>query len=326
MPDRSSASGLSGVRGAPPDSQAGGLLPPLFLATVAFVGAVATALIALLGPLVLGVIRYPTSASGLWQTEGLDLVNLVLVTPLLVAGGVLHARGKPAGRFLLVLPALALIYNGLGYGVGQEWGNPSYTGNSYQFAPLFLALIVAGLFLLVGGLSLFRASDAPTLEPRAVRRFAAVFVPFLLVFAALWVIQVVQVMETGGLPDGSYAQSPTSFWLVRYLDLGVTIPLGLLTVYLLLTGAGRAYGLTVAFAGYFVTLGTSVAAMGGVMAFHHDASVAGGNAIQLVVFGVLAVLSWWVLLFLLQPKFHLRSLLSARKRRGMGVSEHAPAR
>ena len=279
-----------------------GLIPPVVLSGTALLAAGALACIALLGPLFLGSIRYPTSQSAIWQAEALDLVDLALMVPLLLAGAALHLWGRPSAKYFLALPAMNLFYVGLGYGVGEEWGNPAYTGNSYQFAPLFLLLLPAALVLTLGSLSLFQDRDAPRLERRSLVRFAAVLIPFLLVFAFLWIRQVVEVMATGTLSDGTYSASPTGFWLVRFLDLGVTIPLGILTPLLLLRRPERAYPLAILFAGYLVTLGTTVVVMGAILALHGDPSVTGGNAVQLVIFPILAALSYWILYFLVRPK------------------------
>ena len=278
------------------------LLPRPFVAAVALVAALALTAIALLGPAFLGRIQYPTSKSAIWQGEALDLVNLGLMVPLLLAGALLLVARRPGAKYLLVLPALNLGYAGLGYGVGMEWGNPAYSGNSYQYAPLFLLLIPASLLLTIGCLSMFRDSDAPVLPRRSILRFAAVMVPFLLVFAVLWLRQVGEVVITGTLGDGTYGPAPTGFWLVRFLDLGVTIPLGLLTPYLLLRRPRQAYPLALLIAGYMVTLGTTVVVMAGILWAHQDPSVTGSNAVQLVIFPVLAAFSYWVLYFLLRTK------------------------
>lgn len=283
--------------------QSSGFLPPLVLTGTAVVAVVALLAITLLGPLGIGTLRYPTSQSAIWQVQATDLVNAVLIAPILLAGALLHLVRRSAAKYLLVLPAMDLFYTGLTYGVGEEWNSSVYSGNSYAFAPLFLVLIVASVLLTIGGLSLFHAEDAPELSRRAVRRLAAVLLPFLALFAFLWLSQIVQVITTGNTSDGSYGATPTSFWIVRYLDLGVTIPLGILLPYLLWTHARGAYPLAILFAGYFVTLGTTVVAMGAILAYHHDPSVQGANAVQLVLFPVLCGIAWWILYVLLRPKF-----------------------
>ena len=46
---------------------------------------------------------------------------------------------------------------------------------------------------------------------------------FFLLFAVMWISQIQQVTSTGDLPDGSYKEAPTVFWVIRYLDLGISI-------------------------------------------------------------------------------------------------------
>ena len=43
-----------------------------------------------------------------------------------------------------------LLLLALEAGVGQEWGNPAYTGNVERYAWLFIIEIVVALILLVG--------------------------------------------------------------------------------------------------------------------------------------------------------------------------------
>ena len=81
--------GAGGVR-----EESVGLLPSALVSGAALVGAFALVTISVLEPRFLGVIRYPTSQSGIWQTEALDLANLVLVAPVLLAGACLSAYGS----------------------------------------------------------------------------------------------------------------------------------------------------------------------------------------------------------------------------------------
>jgi hypothetical protein len=61
-----------------------------------------------LGPLVLDVIHFRTTASGLNQIRGGDLAALVVVVPVRMAVGWLAWQGHPAAPVLALAPAIPL--------------------------------------------------------------------------------------------------------------------------------------------------------------------------------------------------------------------------
>lgn len=275
------------------------LLPRWLVGGTALLCGLTMAALALLGPLVLGSIEYRTSTSGVWQIEGGDLVNLLLIVPILMVGGAMHLMGRPGSRYLLILPPVTLMYTGLSLGMGQEWSNPAYDGNVEQYAWMFIVLMVGGLVLLIGSMSMFTAGDAPSFNPRSIRAYVAVMSILLFLFAVMWVSEVVEVMTTGGTSTDAYEATPTLWWIVRYLDLGFTIPLGFVGLFLLLRDPGRSYPLVLLFFGFFVTLGTAVLSMGVIMTLNDDPEAQPG---ALPVFGSLAAMSWFGLLYLLKDK------------------------
>ena len=118
------------------------LIPWYVVGAVALICAAALILISVLGPLVLNTIHYRTTQSGIWQTEGQDLTDLILVTPILVIGGILHLLRRDSSKYFLVLPPITLIYTGLSYGIGQEWSDTSLSGN-VMIVAVQLALLAA---------------------------------------------------------------------------------------------------------------------------------------------------------------------------------------
>ena len=273
------------------------LIPWYVVGAVALICAAALILISVLGPLVLNTIHYRTTQSGIWQTEGQDLTDLILVTPILVIGGILHLLRRDSSKYFLVLPPITLIYTGLSYGIGQEWSDTSLSGNVQDFFWLYLTLIIGGLVLLIGSLSLFSESDAPHFRMKSLRIYVGLMSFFLLVFGAMWVSQVSQVINTGDLSDGSYISAPTVFWTIRYLDLGFTIPLGFLALFLLWSKPRRAYPLVLLFFGFFITMGTAVNAMGSIMV------VKGGSSISsFAIFPILGILAYAGFFYLVKDK------------------------
>ena len=284
------------------DSSKENLIPLPIVAVLAFICAVALITTALLGPLGVGMIHYRTSQSGVWQLEGNDLANLVLMVPFLFIGGILLMMKKSAAKYFLVLTPITLMYTGLSYGIGEEWGNTAYTGNVEQYFWLFLILIIGGLLLLVGSLQLFTEKDAPKFGKRGIKIYAAIFAFFFFVFAAMWISQIFEVINTGNLSGNGYLSAPVVFWTIKYLDLGFSIPLGLFALFLLASKPARAYSLVLLFFGFGLTTGTAVNTVALVEVLNHDPTVSGSAASGLVVFPILGILIYAGMFYLIKDK------------------------
>jgi hypothetical protein len=211
----------------------------------------------------------------------------------------LHLVKKDSAKYFLVLPPITLIYTGLTVGIGQEWGNPAYTGNVENYFGLFWFLIVGGLIIGISALSMFSDEDAPEFNPRNLKIYAIVIGLFLLLFLMMWVSEVFEVLATGDTSSGSYQNAPVLFWVIRYFDLGLTIPLGYIALYLLLTRPKKAYSVILLFFGFFVTLGSAVNSMGWMMYLGGDPEL---QPAGLIIFGILGIVSWAGLLFLVKDK------------------------
>lgn len=286
-----------------PSAEDGPLIPAWLLGVTAVICAAALAAISILGPAGVGQIHYRVSTSGIYQTEGFDIVDLLLIAPILAIGGVLALLKKGSAKYLLILPPITLFYTGLAFGTGQEYSNSAMPGNVQNYFGLYLTLMIGGIILLLGAVTSFKPGDAPRLNPRGLRVYVILMTAFLLVFAGMWISQILQVINTGDLADGSYVASPTAFWSVRYLDLGLTIPVGIIAMLLLLSKPRRAYPLVLAFFGFFVTLGTAVNAMAIVEVLNKDPALA-SSAAGLVVFPVLGALAWGGFFYLVRDKLH----------------------
>lgn len=273
------------------------LLPRGVLIVAAFLGAIVVATAAILGPLVLGVIQYRTSQSGIWQTMGVDAVNLLLIVPILVIGGILLALQRDGAKYFLILAPVTLFSLGFEAGAGQEWS--LYPGNAERYVWLFIIEVIVALVLLVGTLPMFSERDVPQFGKRGLRIYVAFVTLLLVLFTVMWLQELVQVATTGNTASGSYANAPVAFWLVRFMDLGVSIPLGFLGMYLLLTRPERAYSLVLLFFGFFVTMGTSVTAMGLVMVLNHDPEAQAG---AIFIFPLLTITAWAGLLYMIKDK------------------------
>jgi hypothetical protein len=191
------------------------------------------------------------------------------------------------------------MYTGLSVGIGQEWGNPSYTGNVESYFWLYLTLIIGGLIMLLGTLPMFSDKDAPNLKPRNLKIYVVLLTMFLLFFAYMWTSQIFQVINTGDLADKAYTSAPVVFWTIRYLDLGFSIPLGLLALFLLLSKPKKAFPIVLFFFGFFLTTGTAVNTMAVVEVINHDPTVSASN---LIIFPILGILCYAGFFYLIKDK------------------------
>ncbi len=250
---------------------------------LAILSAGVLAFIALGGPLVLNLIRYRTSASVVIQVQGQDLVNLLFIAPLCLWGGILALRGSPrAGRWLILLP-LYLFYMAIAYGIAAEWSDPRYTGNNERFAFLFIFLMIAGVIFLLYAMPRLKTEDAPELGAKGKLVYSILFVCLLLIFTGMWSGQILEVMRTGANRD--YDAARTLFWTVRILDMGVSIPLGLLSVYLLWTRPKTGFPVQLLFYGFFLTIITTVLALTFFMFAGRDPQADVGKAAVFVCIG-----------------------------------------
>lgn len=278
------------------------LIPWYVVGIVAIICAVTLVVIAVLGPALLGIIHYRTSQSGIWQTEAFDIADLLVLTPILLIGGFLQLAKRSSSKYFLILAPITLMTVGLEYGLGQEWSNAAYTGNVEAYSWLFLILIIGGLILLIGSLSRFTGEDAPSFKPKWLKVYVGVMAVFLLFFAVMWSSQLYEVITTGNTSGGEYLAAPTAWWVVRHFDLGITIPVGIIALLLLLSKPKKAYPLILLFFGFFITLGTSVNASAIILVINNDPSVSGSGAGGLVIFPVLGILAYAGLFYLIKDK------------------------
>lgn len=97
------------------------------------------AVVALLGPLLFGVIDYRVSETLRNQTIGLDAVPLFLVVPVSIAVALLALRKQPAAPALALGPAAYSAYMSVQYVLGPEYLR--LPGNNERFFVLFLILV-----------------------------------------------------------------------------------------------------------------------------------------------------------------------------------------
>ena len=258
----------------------------VFIGITAVATGIGLAVMASLGPLWLGIIEYKTSPSAIYQFIGQDMVNLFIMAPICIIGGVLRLLGRKTAQFLLILTPPYLIYTILCFGMGMEWSHPAYSGNSEQYFFLFLGLLIGGFLLLFDSLGQFSGSaEGRPIQTKLLLPYSVLFSLFLILFGMMWIQEVFEVMRTG--TSRGYEAAPLAFWLVRYFDLGFTIPLGFLSIYLLWSRPVSGFPVQLLFYGFFLTMGLAVNAMGLAMYLFKDPDWSIANT---VVFGVLLLI------------------------------------
>ena len=267
------------------DNFMGSRFERFFVAALAIATGAALVYLAVQGPLIRGAIVYKTAAVIGNQLVGQDMVNLALLSPILFISGAGLLLGKKWAVSLLLATPLFLIYYALSYSIGWEWSSPVYPGNSQRYAFFFIFILAAALIFLLYALAASPKKAASSFKKSGLVVYSVLFTAFLLIFASMWIKEVLEVIRTG--TTRGYDLAPTAFWLVRAFDLGFSVPLGLVTVYLLWARPATAYPVISLFYGFFFTQIIAVNAMGWMMFLKHDPTFLMRD---LVVFMALAVI------------------------------------
>jgi hypothetical protein len=256
---------------------------------VLLAGGITAATIA--GPLVLDRLVYRTSDTTLHQVVGGDLAGLVVVVPVALVAATLVWRGHPLAPVLALGPGLWAVYVYLQLIVGQE--HLDLPGNSERFFPLLLGVFVLGGAVAVLAWSLSAVAD-PSPPGRRLERTTGIV---LLVLASFLVVglHLPTLLDAMGDDPTSleYTSSPTAFWIVKVMDLGIIVPAAIATGVGLLLGAAGARRPARALLVAYALLSASVTGMAVVMLVHDDPD---GSIVDVVAFGtftlVVGALAW----------------------------------
>jgi hypothetical protein len=215
---------------------------------------------AVVGPLVLDVLHYRTSESGLHQVAGTDLVGLVLVAPMSMGVARLAWQGHPAAPVLAMAPALATGYIWTQLLLGNEWG--ALPGNVERFAPMLLSGVVVAGAVVVRAVHQLHGSALPIWTP-VQDQGTGVLLLVVAGFVAVG-IHLRSLLDALGDPaaDSPARETPVAFWLVKAMDLGAVVPAAVVLGVGLLQHRGWARTPAAALLGGYAVLGASVAAMG----------------------------------------------------------------
>jgi hypothetical protein len=216
-----------------------------------------------LGPIGLDVVAYPLPESLLNQLRGLELVTVLLVVPALLLAAGLGRHERPEGPLVAVGPCAYAAYMFAQYVVG-----PART--VYSPAVLVhLAVFAASAALTAWSWSLATHHDWPAPDRARRVRWGLVLGAFA-AFVLLRYVPLLTGAATGTPIPDEFAATPSFFWTVVLLDLGLVVPASLAAATAALRGTPLATPATYAVVGWFALVPPSVAAMAVVMAVRGD--------------------------------------------------------
>jgi len=199
----------------------------------------------------------PTYAreSALWAAQGMggDAVNLAVVVPVLLLSAGMAQRGSICARLVWMGTVVFLLYNFAIYAM------------AVHFNALFLAycgILGGSFYALVGSLpSLSPADVAGAYGGRApVKTMAAVLGLIGLVFAALWLREIVPALISGQTPknivDAGLITNP-----VHALDLSLVLPGLIVTAIHLVRGKAVAFVLAPVLMVFCILMTVAIAGM-----------------------------------------------------------------
>lgn len=260
------------------------------------------ALVALLGPLVTGVIDYRVTETLRNQTIGLDAVSLFVVAPLALFAAFLVSCGDIAGHALALGIGAYTAYMFAQYIVGPEYER--LPGNNQLLFPLCVTLFAAGWLVVVEA---WRTIDAEriALRRRTARRLRLIVLPALGFAAFARYLPALADTMSSSPSDKGYLAGPTFFWTIAMLDLGVFLPATVITCVGLARPTAWASKALYTIVGWFGLVGVAVASMAIAMYVNGDPNASGVSAIFMTMLGLsFAALA----VYLLRPLVHLQPL------------------
>lgn len=262
----------------------------IFMALVAISAAVVLIYLSIAGPMYQGKIEYKTHPTVYNQLIAQDAVNMYFMAPLLLiaAWGLLNR--KRYARYFLISTPLFMIYYALSYGIGWEWMAPDYSGNSYLWFFYYLWVLIASVLILFYALHIFPAKMRPNFKKNGLRIYSVALALFMGMFALMWMKEVFELFQTGS--TRGYEIAPAAFWLVRMFDLGFSVPLGFISIYLLWTRPETTFAAQMLLYGFFVTMSVVVNAMGLVMYLNNDPTYDPNGTVIFLILMALSIIGF----------------------------------
>ena len=223
---------------------------------------------AVLGPLVFDIIRFHISDTMEHQLVGGEIASLLLAAPLAALAAGLWLRGHPVAPVLAIGPAIYAVYTYVQYIVGPEYSR--YEGNNENAFPLYIALFILGWTIAASAWIKLRAALIPTVPSRLRMAIGILLLLSNGIFTLAWIASLLDVF--GGDPSLEYQRDPQLFWLIRLLDLGLVIPMGVTVGIGLLQSTPWSSRLIYPMVGFQTLIVTAVAGMASRMTIMDDPS------------------------------------------------------
>jgi hypothetical protein len=239
--------------------------------------------VALLGPLVGGVVEYRVSETVRNQAIGLDAVSLCLVAPLSIVAAALVARRLPLGSVLGLGIGAYTSYMFVQYVVGPDYAH--LPGNNERLFPLALVLFVCGWWVALSAWRSIGDEELP-LSERQTRLVGRYVLPLLALLAFGRYLPTLADWMSSTPTDKGYLSAPNFGWAIALLDLGVFLPLTVTACVALLRRRAWAAKALYAVTGWFGLVGPAVAAMAITMVENGDPNASTGNAVLMSVLGL----------------------------------------
>jgi hypothetical protein len=229
-----------------------------------------------------GLYRYDTISSAA-QEQGQDVVTLVLTLPVLALSAFFAFRGSFRGRLLLTGTLAYFLYT-----YPMMAFNTAYN----QLFLVYVAIFALSMYAFILAMMSFDLASlpqhfSPKLPLRAIAAFLFAAGGFLLL---AWLGRIIPPLLQNTTP----ALENTTSLVIQAMDLGIIVPMAILSAILLLRRSPWGYLLASVAVLKFVTYGTAVCAMGINMIL---SGIEGGEGL-LVVFLTLTLVNL-VLAFLL---------------------------
>lgn len=222
---------------------------------------------AVLGPLVLGIIRFQVSESMENQIVGGDVASLLLAAPLAILAGMLWIAGHRLAPALALAPTLYAVYLAVSLVLGQQYGR--YEGNSEQFFPLYLLVTLLGWTIAARAWSVLRREERPDPSPALRRLTGGVLLALGLLLGLAWARSIWGVMTGAQLPI-EYLSDPNTYWTIKLLDTAFIIPAAVATGLGLMLARRTAILVAPGIVGFLTCMGAAVAGMAAVMNWRSD--------------------------------------------------------
>ncbi|HTY90131.1 MAG TPA: hypothetical protein VMC84_03050 [Methanocella sp.] len=188
--------------------------------------------------------------SGAAQEQGNDLVTLVLCVPLLVVSTYFAAKGSLRGR---------LIWTGIVFYFLYTYAMMSFMTAYNRLFLVYVAIYSLSLYAFGASLLTLDVNVVGQSLANAPVRAAAVFMFLMsLMLTAMWLGTIVPPLMAGEKP--ALLETYTTM-VIQAMDLGILVPLGLITGYLLLRRNAWGYALASIVLIKAATYGTAVLAM-----------------------------------------------------------------